>query len=251
MPEISIPDILPYLLALLGLLLVWEVHAVAVRAGRIKAVDIWNRSGIRMFLHVTPEDSYACEVCREAGGRVFLPAVVATKGFTPQATLCTNPAGCRCVMVGLYGAWPAAERLRLQVRTHAGRFRMSSEGIGDLIAGARARNVGATVVDRLSLCMLEAMRAEGTEPDVAIERYRFLLEHATEDRDLGFVVPAYLRLSDLLEREGRRGEALRVVDRFFKAYGEKGRRNGSYRPTAAQLEMMSLRKTRLMSVVAR
>jgi len=104
MLDITIPDILPYLLAILGLLLLWQLHNMQVQAGHIKTVDSWDRSGIRLFLHVTPEDSHACVACREANGMAFLPAVVASHKFRPLAKTCTNPGGCRCLLVGLYGA---------------------------------------------------------------------------------------------------------------------------------------------------
>lgn len=88
---ITIPDIVPYLLASLGLLFLWQLHSLQVRAGRIKAVDIWNRSGIRLFLHVTPEDSHACAACREVNNTAFLPKVVASMKFGPLTKPCTTP----------------------------------------------------------------------------------------------------------------------------------------------------------------
>ncbi len=47
---IIIPDILPYLVALLALLVVWQYHQMQVLKGRILAVDIFDRSGVRMYL---------------------------------------------------------------------------------------------------------------------------------------------------------------------------------------------------------
>ena len=72
MPDlhIHIPDFIPYVLAILALLLLWEFHALQVRSGRIDAVDIWDRSGIRMFIYATPRDNTACPACREAHGHV-------------------------------------------------------------------------------------------------------------------------------------------------------------------------------------
>jgi hypothetical protein len=244
MQQIALPDFLPYLLAILGLLLVWEVHNIQVRAGRIKAVDILNRSGIRLFIHVTPDDSAACSVCREANVTAFLPSLVASRKFRATETPCTNPAGCRCLTIGLYGGWAEAQRVQTQLPKHGGRLRLSPEEFGKFLVGAVARRSGVAA-DQISLTMLEAMRAEGNHPEISIERYRYVIDNAKAERDLPFVVPSYLRLADLLDRVGRKAEALSVVDEFLKSYDGK---TGSNRPNDAQVSAMSLRKTRLMMV---
>jgi hypothetical protein len=246
MPQIAIPDVVPYLLAILGLLLVWEVHSLQVRAGRIKAVDILNRSGIRLFLHVTPDDSFACAACREANATAYLPAVVANKRFKGTATPCTNPAGCRCLTIGLYGSWAEAQRIQTQLPKHGGRLHLSAEDYAKLLEGAAHRRSGVAA-DQVSLAMLEALRAEASMPETATQRYRFVIDHAKTERDLALVVPAYLRLSDLLDRIGRKVEALSVVNEFLKAYNG---RNGGRKPSEAEVSVMSLRKTRLMMAKA-
>ncbi len=248
--DVSFPDLLPYFLALLGLLLAWEVHSIAVRAGRVKAVDFWNRSGIRMFLRLTPDDASTCAVCREMSGEVLLPTVVASNGFKRSADGCKNPAGCRCQLVGLYGAWPVAQTLRLRMSRGNGRQKLTADQVDKLVTSAKTGVKGATVVDRVSLSFVEALRAETNNAELAIEKYQFVLAQAVELRDLEFVIPTYLRLSDLLERENRRPEALKVVQHFLHTYGEgKKKQRGRPWPTELQLETMSLRKTRLMSVV--
>lgn len=246
MPHISIPDVVPYLLAVLALLIVWEVHSIQVRAGRIKAVDIWSRSGIRLFLHMTPEDTQGCPVCREGNGMAFAPAVVAEKKFRPLAKTCTNPAGCRCLLVGLYGAWPEAERLQtlLKAKTSAGRVHLSREKLSALLDGARSRRTGVGM-DQISIALLEAMRAEGPDPHQAIGQYRFVVDNAKEDRDLVFVVPAYLRATDLLEQAGSHQEALSLLEQFFKRYGPG--QKVTHGPSEHQISVMSLRRTRLMA----
>lgn len=243
MPEISIPEVVPYLLAILGLLIIWQIHNIQVRAGTIKAVDIWSQSGIRLFIQAAPEDPHNCEACRDAYGMAFLPAVVAAKKFRPTEQACANPGECRCLMVGLYGAWPEAERLQVQLKAHDGRVRLSREKFGALLNGAQARRSGVNV-DQVSLAILEAMRAEESNPHVAIDHYRFVVNNAKEERDLPFVVPSYLRLTDLLERAGRHKDALEIVERFYKVFGEKSQKR--HGPTQDQLAVMSLRKTRLM-----
>src|SRR2546425_3806168 len=70
MSSIQFPDILPYLLAILCLTLIWKFHDLQVKAGRIQARAFWERSGVRLFLHATPNDVLACMVCRETTGMV-------------------------------------------------------------------------------------------------------------------------------------------------------------------------------------
>ncbi|MBI4401238.1 MAG: hypothetical protein HY581_06365 [Nitrospirae bacterium] len=243
MPEISIPEVVPYLLAILGLLIVWQIHNIQVRAGTIKAVDLWSQSGIRLFVQAAPEDPHNCAACRDAYGMAFSPSVVAAKKFRPTDQTCANPGDCRCLMVGLYGAWPEAERLQAQLKAHDGRVRLSREKFGAFIDGAQARRSGVNV-DQVSLAILEAMRAEENNSNVAIEHYRFVVDNAQEERDLPFIVPSYLRLTDLLERAGRHKDALEMVEQFYKVFDETSKKR--HGPTQGQLAIMSLRKTRLV-----
>jgi len=239
-------ELVPYLLALLGLLALWVFHEMQVRAGRIEAVDFWDRSGIRMFIHITPKDGNICPVCLEAIGKAFLPYVATKKRFTALKGPCTNPSGCRCLLVGLYGGWPEARRLleRLKSQSSAKTVQLSEKDLDALLGGQWAQGVSGTM-DRISMHMLEAMRNEGSNPDIALQRYRFVVENAKSERDSKFLVPAFLRLVDLLERAGHQAEALEVVDRFLRAYGDKSK--GPHAPTEQQLTLMSLRKTRLMT----
>ncbi|HEV8540261.1 MAG TPA: hypothetical protein VGQ60_03785 [Nitrospiraceae bacterium] len=241
MPNFNMPDFLPYLLSLLGLLLVWELHSIQVRAGRIKAVDILNRSGIGLFLHVTPDDAFACPVCREANRTAFLPTTVASKKFKATAEPCTNPAGCRCITIGLHGAWAEAQRLQIQL-LNGGRVHLTAEEFGKVLDGAVARPAGVAA-DQVSLAMLQAMRTEGSKPELAIERYQFVIDHAKTDMEKKLLIPAYLRITELLDKLGRKAEALSVVDRFMKVFE---RNDSPQKPTEAQLSTMELRKTRLM-----
>lgn len=245
MPTITIPEVVPYLLAILALLFVWQVYAIQVRAGRVQAVDVFKRSRIRLFIHVTPDDSLACPVCRDANGMAFLPHVVAAQRFRPMTNTCANPAGCRCLMVGLYGAWPEAARVQAEMHKNSGRIQLSKQEMIKLVEGAQARQTTSNE-DQVSLAILEAMRTEESNPEVAIAHYTFVVDKAQKDRDFALVVPAYILMTDLLERTGRREEALGTVERFFKAYGNK--RQGLHAPTEDQFSFMSLRRTRLMAV---
>jgi hypothetical protein len=246
MPDLTLPEAMPYLLAILGLLLLWLLYKSQILAGRVKAADPRDRSGVRLFLHVTPADTHVCPACRVAKGMAFLPNVIASKQFRPMDRTCTNPAGCRCLLVGLYGAWPEAERVRAQLGKYKGRIKLSNEEFDGLVDGSQGRRAGI-VADQVSVAILEALRAEGSNPDLAIERYRFAVDNAKRERDLGFIVPAYLRLTDLLEQRGHLADALDAVERFSIACGNM--KEGADLPTEAQLALMSLRKTRLLAAL--
>jgi hypothetical protein len=245
MTSIEFPDILPYLLAILCLTLIWKFHDLQVKAGRILARDFWERSGVRLFLHATPNDVLACMACRETTGMVFSPAVVTSKNFTPQERPCINPNGCRCVMMGFYGGWPEAQRVLEQLKAHNGRMRLTDEELRGLLEGSQHAHAGA-IADRLSLRMLQAIRAEGNEA-AAMEHYRYVLDHAEEDRDLALMVPAYLRLSELLEKSGKASEALDLVERCLRDYGEK--KKGPDAPTEAQRTALNTSKNLLAAKV--
>jgi hypothetical protein len=208
----------PFLLAVLGLLFIWLFYQLQVRAGRIRKKDLWDRSGIRLFLRVTPNDGKACLACLEASAKVFLPGVVASKKFTPQAQPCANPDGCRCVMVGLYGGWPEAEHGLKETRKHGGMLRLSPDEMDKLVVGAQDARSGASA-DRFSIRMLQAMRDEEGNPEAALCSYRYIVDRANEDRDLPFIAPAYSRISDLLVRLGRKEEAIVEIDRFLDTSG--------------------------------
>jgi hypothetical protein len=248
----TINELMPYLLGVLGLLMTWELHDLEVRAGRIKALDISNPAAIRtwlrgyartnLYVHATPNDSDACEACRKADHMSFAPTLVQGDKFAPLASPCVNPAGCRCVLIGLVGGWPAAATFsgRLGRRDDA-IDRLTDKEMTELIKTGLAAGSGS---DRLGIYLLEALRAEGPTPQFAISRYRRLILSAKEDGDHPFVVPAYLRLSDLLERTGRSTEALDVLDDFYTTFGAK---KGPHSPTTAQsILTLSARRARLL-----
>ncbi len=247
--DIHIPDLIPYFLSLLGLLLIWQMHEIQVQAGRIDAMDFWVVSGIRFFLYGTPCDTSACRACRSAHGIGFLPAFVASTSFREQIPKCGNPIGCRCLLVGFYGAWSEAEQARKQLKWKTSKIQLNDDQLQLFVEGGKTRRAGFSA-DRISLILLEAMQLEKTDPKAAINRYRFVVEEAQERRDLPFVISAYLRLSELLESVGDDQEACEVVSNFLERYhrrkrGLRLRRGERYRPTESQLAMMTTRHTRL------
>ena len=250
-PYSGINEILPSLMGVLGLLMTWELHDLEVRTGRIHGLDIsspsavrrWirNSSRARMYIYATPDDSSACDACRKANHTVFSPALVRRRTtFKPLVSSCVNPAGCRCVLVGLRGRWPAADSLSTWLRENNNATALlTAEEMTELLKTADA---GGSTVDRLGIYLLEALRAERANPQFAISRYRHLIIRAKDGRGHPFVIPAYLRLSDLLERAGRSKEALDVMDDFYANVRHK---KGPHAPTVAQSSLLSARKTRL------
>jgi hypothetical protein len=244
MLNLHVPDFIPYALAILGLLLLWKLHTLQVQAGRIQAIDIWDRSGIRMFIHATPDDDMACPACREAHGLVFLPSLVAHKKFTAMTSPCTNPSGCRCVLVGLGTGWPEAQRVLSLLKEQDGTIRLAEEELTAVLRGSRQIGTGASA-DQVPVRLLNALLDERSDPEAAILGYRYVIEHAKEQRDFPFLIPSYFRLSDLLERAARPADALPIVDRFLKRYDK----TSHVQATESHLAMMKARQIRLMMIL--
>ena len=244
--SVWLPEVAPYLLGVLALLFVWQLHQIQVAAGRIQAKDLWEGSGIRIFLYVTPDDERTCEACREMHGLVMLPSSAAKKEARPPQKSCTNAAGCRCQLVGLYGGWPRAQLLlrQLKAKSQPESIKLSSEALETFMKPSWQQAPNAAK-DRLSMEILQAIQTQGSDASAAFTRYQTVVEKAEEDRDLALVKPAYLRMIDLLERLGRVGEALDLISRFEKEFGDGSQ--GKAALTHAQLESLALRKTRLLA----
>ncbi|HZC69017.1 MAG TPA: hypothetical protein VE201_10410 [Nitrospirales bacterium] len=242
----QLPEIFPYLLAVFGLTLLWKLHDMLVKAGRIQSRDFWERSGVRLFLRVTPNDAQACTACRETTSMVFSPAVVTSKKFSPQEIPCINPSRCRCLMVGLYGGWPAAAAVLSRLKKEGGTLRLSDEELKELIDGSAEARAGASA-DQVSLRLVHAMRAEGKDPATALEHYRYIVDCAKADRDLQFVFPSVLRLSELLERTGQPDEAIDWIEHYLLEYG--GKKKGPAAPTEAQRAALKTRQSLLAAKV--
>ena len=99
--------------------------------------------------------------------------------------------------------------------------------------------------DRLGIQMIEALCYEKTKQDVSIAGYRYVTEEAKEVRHLMLLVPAYLRLVQLLIRAGENAEALELIERFEKRFPVTKR--GPHFPSDAQREAMKTKKTQLLN----
>jgi hypothetical protein len=204
-----------YLLGILALLGLWLFHQGQVRSGRIQAIDVFDRSVVRLYLYVLPNDRPSCVVCAEAQGRVFPPWQVRKIGFSPLDGSCSGSVPCQGQLIGLYGSWPEARQLvsRLQQASRKSPVRLTTAEIVALAKGAWSRSVSADT-DRISMHMLEGWCVGQTDPAVPIEGLRYVIDRAKEERHLPYVVPASLRLMDLLLRAGRDDEARLVIEQF-------------------------------------
>lgn len=243
--DMQFSDVTPYLVAILGLLVVWQYYQMQVMAGRILAVDIFDRSGTRMYIYVTPDDDHICEVCAASNGRVYSPTQVAKKGFSPIGGKCKRPSPCPGVLVGLYGGWLEARGVleRLRANLKKGGIQLSDEELRAMVNGQWERSISAET-DRLGIHMIEALCYEKINQGVSIAGYRYVTEEAKEVRHLMLLVPAYLRLVQLLVRSGESGVALEMIERFESRFPTT--RRGPHFPSEDQREIMKTRKTHLI-----
>ncbi|ALA59938.1 hypothetical protein [Nitrospira moscoviensis] len=243
--EFEFPDVTVYLIAILGLLVLWQYYQMQIMAGRILAVDIFDRSGVRMYIFATPDDDHICEVCSASSGRVFSPSQVAKKGFSPLAGKCKRPVPCLGVLVGLYGGWLEARGVveRLRANLKKGGIQLSSEEMRAMVNGQWERSISAET-DRLGIHMIEALCYEKINQAVSTVGYRYVVEEAKEVRHLMLLVPAYLRLIQLLVRSGESEKALELIERFENRFPANKR--GPHFPSDEQREVIKTRKTHLI-----
>lgn len=241
---IDLSDILPYLLGVFGLLVLWQYYQMQVMKGHILAIDIFDRSGIRMYVYVVADDPLTCEVCRSAHSTVFPPSEVMKEQFSPLKGACKSPYGCIGFLVGLYGAWPEANRIveRLRLSRKRDPIKLDQIELTEMIFGPWERSISANT-DRLGIYVLEAVLGDRANPQPALEKYRYALDNGKEVRHMPLIVPVYLRLVDLLSTEGRTAEALYFIEEFEKHYREK--LSDPYAPTENQARLMKLKKARL------
>jgi hypothetical protein len=242
--SLALPDFLPYLLVIFGLLVLWQYYQIQVMKGHILAIDIFDRSGIRMYLYAVADDPQTCEVCRSAHGTVFPPSEVMKKQFSPIKGTCQSPTGCIGFLVGLYGAWPEANRIveRLRLSRKRGPIQLNQNELMEMIFGPWEGSISANT-DRVAIHVLEAVLGDCANPKPAMDKYRHTLEHAKEVRHMPLIVPAYFRLVDLFTTQRRTAEALEFIEQFEKRY--KGKASGPYAPTEKQLALMQIKKSHL------
>lgn len=238
-------DVTMYAVAILGLLVLWQYYQLQILSGRILAVDIFDRSGTRMYIYVAPDDDQICEVCEAAHGRVFLPSHVAKKHFSPLTGNCARPIPCHGALLGLYGAWLEARGVLENLRKSVGRggIQLSAEEVRALVNGQWERCISSET-DRVAVYMIEAMVSERVNKEVSIEGYRYVVNEAKDVRHLMLLVPAYLRLVQLLLQAGEEAEALEIIEQFERRFPRSKR--GSHFPLEPQRDFMTRKKSQLM-----
>jgi hypothetical protein len=246
--SIVLPDFLPYLLAIFGLLVLWQFYQLRVMKGRILAIDIFDRSGIRLYLYVVADNLQACEGCRSAHGTVFPPSEVMKNRFSPIKEACKSSDRCIGFLVGLYGAWPEANRVVERLRSSRKRepIRLDEDELMDMILGPWERSISANT-DRLGISLLEAVLGDCASPKTAMDKYYYALEHAKEVRHLPLIVPTYFRLVELLTRQDHTTEALYLIEQFEKRYKEG--KLTPYAPTEKQIGLMKTKKSHLKNAI--
>lgn len=238
-------DLLLYLIAILVLLLVWQYYKIQIMAGRILAVDIFDRSEIRMYLYATPNDGLTCTACSAINGRVFLPSLITKSDFTPLEKPCRKPTPCTGVLVGLYGAWFEARSVlnRLRSSRKQGYLQLSAQEFHEVLDGPWEKAVSAET-DRLGMYMLSAMTHENSNQDVAIVKYSYVIEHAKAIQHLPLLVPAFLGIAQLLVRTERWAEALKFIEQFETRF--QSRWVDSHFPSPHQRELMRMMKVQIL-----
>jgi len=233
-----------YVLAIAALLGLWLFHQAQVRAGRILAVDLFDRSLIRMYVYAAPEGTALCTVCGKAQGLVFLSTKADKKGFAPTEGSCEAEGRCQGYLIGLYGGWAEGRDVvaRLQGSSKKTVVRLSPEELRALVTGEWGKSVSANT-DRLNVHMLEGLCLEMADADRAASGYRHVIERAADPRHLGFVVPAYLRLIDLLARTGCEEEASKAIEQFERRFPAHLR--DSYSPSVDQRKILDGEKALL------
>lgn len=246
--QFIIPEVTYSLLGILSLLVIWQYYQNQVLAGRIRVVDFWDISGIRLFLHASTLDGRTCQACREAHGTVFAPSLATKKHFSTLRHPCMNPGGCRCLIVGLYGGWPEAQTVVKTLRRATGKKLLKLDGheFLALFEGPWHQSI-TSAGDRLTIHLVEGLRLDQTDPEGAIFRYRCVIDQARGARDLYLLVPAYTRLVDSLARLNRHEEALAVIQQFEQQFPRNKR--AFYYPSDYQRRTMTIRKRGLESFI--
>lgn len=233
-----------YVLAIAALLGLWLFHQAQVRSGRIQAVDLFDRSLVRMYVYATPHDTTLCEVCVQAQGRVFLSSRVGKKGFSPLDGTCKGAGHCQGCLIGLYGGWSEAREIvaRLQQTSKKIVTRLSYDELCALVKGEWGKSVSADT-DRINMHMLEGFCFEKADAGAATAGYRYVIERAKEDRHLSLVVPAYLRLLEVLVRADREKEASELIEQFERRFPVQ--QNEPYAPSVDQRKILEEEKSLL------
>jgi hypothetical protein len=233
-----------YLFAILALLGLWLFHQMQVRLGRIQAIDVFDRSLVRFYVYVFPDDRLLCPICTEAQGRVFMPSIAEKNGFLPGGGPCRNTSPCQGYLIGLYGGWVEARQV-VSLLQHAPKkslIRLSCEELCTLARGAWEQSVSADT-DRINMHMLQGLCFGKADTGMAVQGLQYVVARARDARHLQLVVPAYLRLLDLLLKAGRVDEARQVIEQVEQRFPVNG--PGMYAPSFTERKSLEEMKSLL------
>jgi hypothetical protein len=144
----------------------------------------------------------------------------------------------------LYGGWVEARQLvsRLQQASKKHPVRLSIEELLALIKGDWSKSISSDT-DRISMHVLEGWCLGKDEQAAALEGLRYVLERTKEARHLPFIVPASLRMMDLLLKAGRDDEARLAIEQFERRFPPE--RQDVDGPSFAQRKMLQEMKSLL------
>ena len=250
-----IPEEVPSLLAVLGLLFCWELHDLEMRQGRIQTKPLLAyliplrielpTVGVRptLYLYMARNDSHTCRRCRAAHAHVF-------SGHTPWEAgariRCEDCLGCRCVIIPLEGQWPATKQLLHELNSQRGPVQLSEQDIHDLIRQGRGGKIADH--DHLALRLLSAMLLEEKNPQTALSWYTQALAQAAKGHHTLIRAAAYIRSSEFLEQSGHSEDALQVTRNFIREFTDKERDCFLTKP---QYDGMVARRNRLIRTLMR
>lgn len=172
--------------------------------------------------------------CREEEGVIWIPGLA-----NPP-----KPKGCRCDLVYTFATERGASEMAAFIRKHGGIARLSEWEAADENPRAIERRRRQRL-DAVILKEKEASQSEETDPDRTVDLYREAIAGFTEIASLGDrwtwrrLPYCYNRLSMMLERLHRPGEALETI-RTFDAITEP------MHPTKSDAEEIAKRRERLL-----
>ena len=119
----------------------------------------------------------------------------------------------------MYGAWLEARGVleKLRKNSKKGGIQLSAEEVRALVNGQWERCISADT-DRISMHALEGWCLGKTDQKTALEGLQYVVERAKEARHLPFVVPASLRMMELLLKAGRDDEARLAIEQFEQRF---------------------------------
>lgn len=173
-------------------------------------------------------DKDSCDKCRSLEGTAWIPGMV--EMVVPPLPSCQSPkGGCRCIVVGVGRGEVGAAEIAEFIRKAGGK--VTGKQLDRFFETKWALVFARAEKESLALEKTSVARElEGEQPEEAVARYRESIEIRKELakespepwswRDFPYI---YNRLTLVLERLGRYGEALEEIERYktlAKSFGD-------------------------------